>query len=194
MSAALQPVDSRIVSLAEIEQALWAELGRALHERGHAWRTLALATVECSAEGQARAAARSVVLRDVQASRRQVLFYTDTRSVKVVQLQQQPHGTLLAWSPALSWQLRLEVSLTVAAEGLEVSSRWAQVQLSPGAQDYMAALPPGTPVGQFAPERSSRAHFGVVTAQVTAMDWLELHASGHRRARFDAQGARGLAP
>jgi hypothetical protein len=34
----------------------------------------------------------------------------------------------------------------------------------------------------------------VVTAQVTAVDWLELHAEGHRRARFDQQGARWLAP
>jgi hypothetical protein len=29
---------------------------------------------------------------------------------------------------------------------------------------------------------------------VEAVDWLELHAEGHRRALFDAQGARWVAP
>ena len=82
----------------------------------------------------------------------------------------------------------------VADSGLDVSSRWARVKLSPGAQDYLAALPPGTPVDRYEPERGSRAHFGVVTAQVSAIDWLELHADGHRRARFDEQGGRWLAP
>jgi pyridoxamine 5'-phosphate oxidase len=182
-------VKTRIETLAAAEPALWAELTRAVHERGHAWRVWALATVEGT-----RAAARSVVLRDVVAERQQLLFYTDTRSPKVAQLRQQPQGTLLAWSPVLNWQLRLEVELSVAVSGLDVSSRWARVKLSPGAQDYLATLPPGTPVDRFEPERGSRAHFAVLTAQVTAMDWLELHPDGHRRARFDADGARWLAP
>jgi hypothetical protein len=42
--------------------------------------------------------------------------------------------------------------------------------------------------------RESRGHFAVVTAQVLTTDWLELHAEGHRRALFDAEGRRWLAP
>jgi len=30
--------------------------------------------------------------------------------------------------------------------------------------------------------------------RLTAIDWLELHADGHRRACFDAAGPRWLAP
>jgi hypothetical protein len=41
---------------------------------------------------------------------------------------------------------------------------------------------------------SSRECFAVVTAQVQSLDWLELHAEGHRRARFESQGARWLQP
>jgi hypothetical protein len=37
-------------------------------------------------------------------------------------------------------------------------------------------------------------HFAVLTAQVTVVDWLELGAPRHRRARFDAKGAAWLAP
>ena len=185
----MPPLNARIETLALIERTLWAELAQAASERDHPWRVLGLATVE-----GARAAARSVVLREVVPQKRRLLFYTDSRSPKVEQLRQQPLGTLLAWSAPWGWQLRLEVSLAVAESGLEVSSRWARVKLSPSAQDYLAALPPGTPVDRHEPERGSRAHFGVVTAQVSAIDWLELHADGHRRARFDEQGGRWLAP
>ena len=180
---------ARIESLQQVEHTLWAELTQAVQVRGHAWRVLALATVE-----GARAAARHVVLREVLTEQRQLIFYADSRSPKVSQLRQQPLGTLLAWSPALAWQLRLEVSLTVVDSGLDVSSRWARVKLSTSAADYLAALPSGTPVERYEPERGSRAFFAVVTAQVTAIDWLELHPEGHRRARFDEQGARWLAP
>ncbi len=185
----MRPSTPRIETLGQIEQALWAQLALAIHEREHAWRVLALATVEGP-----RAVARNVVLREVAHDKHELLFYTDTRSPKVQQLRLQPMASLLGWSSALGWQLRLEVTLAVADSGLEVSSRWARVKLSRSAQDYLAARPPGTPVDDFEPERGSRAYFGVVTAQVTAMDWLELHAHGHRRARFDEQGARWLAP
>lgn len=180
-------------SLAAIEHACWQELARAVRLREHAWRVMALATVE-GGEPQAR----SVVIRDVSAEERALLFYADARSPKVAQAQRQPCATLLAWSRELSWQLRLRVQLTVQTSGLEVSSRWAQLKMTPGAQDYLSPLPPGTPLpGQAAagrPERSSREHFALVRADVQSLDWLELHADGHRRAYFDAGGARWLQP
>ena len=39
-----------------------------------------------------------------------------------------------------------------------------------------------------------REYFAVVSAQVLSIDWLELHREGHRRAVFDAQGARWVQP
>ena len=75
-----------------------------------------------------------------------------------------------------------------------MSSRWARLKMSPAAHDYLSPLPPGTAVDRPLPERGSRAHFGVVTARIDAIDWLELHADGHRRAAFDAEGRRWLVP
>jgi hypothetical protein len=66
--------------------------------------------------------------------------------------------------------------------------------LSPAATDYLSPLPPGTPVDRVTPDRASRSHFAVLVAAVESIDWLELHADGHRRARFDASGARWLQP
>ena len=181
---------ARIDSLALIETSCWHELQQAAQQTDHAWRTMALATVE---DGIAQA--RNVVLREVLADSRELVFYTDARSAKVAQMQAQPVGTLLCWSKDLGWQLRLRVALQVQTSGLNVSSRWARMKLTPAAQDYLSPLPPGTPVAErYEPERATRDHFAVVMARVQAVDWLELHADGHRRARFDGDGAQWLQP
>jgi hypothetical protein len=137
------------------------------------------------------------VLRELDATARALAIYLDARSPKAQQVDARPRGTLVLWSPALSWQLRLRVKLSLEAGGLAVSSRWARLKMKPAAQDYLSPLPPGTPLSTPpapAPERESRAHFAVLWASVQAVDWLELDARGHRRAQFDAQGARWVVP
>ena len=181
---------SRIDSLTLIESGLWQELQLAAQQPGHEWRTLVLATV-----GDGEAQARSVVLREVDAAARELIFFTDARSAKVAQIEAQPIGTLLCWSSRIGWQLRMRVTLQVQSAGLQVSSRWARLKLTPAAQDYLSPLPPGSPVAErYAPERASRNHFAVVTARVLSIDWLELHADGHRRAYFGPDGAMWLQP
>lgn len=182
---------ARLESLHMIERACWRELAHAAVDRLHAWRVLTLATADLDGDG---ADARSVVLRDVDEAARRVVFYADERSAKVAQIRRRPTGTLVGWWPQQGWQLRLRVRMTIETAGLEVSSRWARVKLSPSAQDYLAALPPGTPVDRYQPERGSREHFAVVGAEVLTMDWLELHAEGHRRARLDGSASSWLTP
>ena len=187
----------RLELLADIEAALWRELAQAVRDKQHAWRVAVLATVD----GQS-ADARSVVLRDVDAATRTLLMYTDARSPKAAQLAAHPEGTLVLWSAALGWQLRLKVALTLETSGLRVSSRWARLKLTPAAQDYLSPLPPGavigaatsTAFGEPTPERKSRDHFAVIAAQVQSVDWLDLHRDGHRRALFSAAGSAWLAP
>jgi pyridoxamine 5'-phosphate oxidase len=187
------PDAARIDSLPALEAAIWRELAAA-SGKGHPWRLAVLATVD-----GLTADARSVVLRHVDAAAHELIFYTDARSPKVMQIERQPEGTMVLWSQPLGWQLRLKVHLSVATSGLEVSSRWARLKMTPAAQDYLSPLPPGSTLTEApqrtpTPERSTREHFAVVTARATAVDWLELHAEGHRRAAFDAQGARWLVP
>jgi pyridoxamine 5'-phosphate oxidase len=182
-------MNARIDSLHLIATACWQELARAGREREHEWRVMTLATVD-----GARAEARSVVLRDVRPDERTLIFYTDDRSPKVAQLRTHPGGTLLAWSRKLSWQLRMRVHLQLEHDGLEVSSRWARMKLSPSAQDYLAPMAPGTPLERSGAERATREHFAIVTARVEGIDWLELHADGHRRALFDGAAGRWVQP
>jgi hypothetical protein len=183
----------RLATLPDVEAAVWRELAEAVRSKGphaHPWRVGVLATVNDGA-----ADARSVVLRDLDTTMRTLLIYTDARSPKVQQVQAHPEGMLVLWSGPLGWQLRLRVELAVETAGLRVSSRWAQLKLTPAAQDYLSPLPPGTALSAApAPERTSRDHFAVIAARVVALDWLELHRQGHRRARFDAAGAAWLTP
>lgn len=180
---------ARLDDLRDIEAALWRELAGCVGDRAHPWRTGVLATVD--GEG---ADARTVVLRECDREAHTLTIYTDARSPKVGQIAAQPRGMLVLWSDALGWQLRLRVQLAVETAGLRVSSRWARLKMTPAAHDYLSPLPPGSALVHAVQTRESRGHFAVVTAQVEHVDWLELHAQGHRRAQFDTQGARWVAP
>ncbi len=184
----------RLASLPEVERAVWQQLETACAERAHPWRTPVLATIDGDA-----ADARTVILREVAAADRRLTLYTDERAGKVAQIAAHPHGTLVMWSPALGWQLRCRVRLAVEADGLAVTSRWARLQHTPAAQDYLAPRSPGAPLSTSpdpaaAAPGAQRAFFAVVTAEIESLDWLELHREGHRRARFDSLGARWLQP
>lgn len=175
-----------MIALPALHTQIWQELQRACAQRGHGWRTPVLATRD--GDG---ADARTVVLREVDAEARQLRLYTDARSPKVAQMAAWPEGSLVAWCPALQWQLRLRVRLHVEADGLAVRSRWAQLHLRPQAQDYLSPLPPGTPLNDAPPAAGiAHGHFALVYAEVQAIDWLGLRREGHRRAQFlPQQGA-----
>jgi hypothetical protein len=185
-------------SLSAVQIALWQELTRAQHDKHHEWRTPVLATVDGDA-----ADARTVVLREVSAEDATLTIFSDARAGKLAQLQAHPVGTLVMWSKRLSWQLRLRVELSAQTEGLAVASRWARLKLSPAAQDYLSPLAPGRaldghPDVKVPPDSAApaveRGHFALLQARVLSADWLELHREGHRRARFDDEGARWLTP
>jgi pyridoxamine 5'-phosphate oxidase len=172
-------MDARLDSLPAIEDALWQALRDAVHDKTHPWRTPVLATTDGNIGD-----ARTVVLREVDRGRGMLRLYCDARSEKVAQIASHPVGTLVMWSLVLGWQLRVRIRLAVSTEGLEVSSRWARQKLSPAAHDYLSAQAPGTPLQVALAARGERAHFALLDAQVQSIDWLELHADGHRRARF----------
>jgi pyridoxamine 5'-phosphate oxidase len=184
-----------LATLPEIEAEVWQQLERAVRDKQHAWRVPVLATVNADA-----AEARTVILREVDARQKQLVTFTDERAGKVAQLLRNPRATLVMWSPALGWQLRCRVLLSLEMTGLAATSRWARIKLTPAAQDYLARLPPGAELAApSAPEALpaeplKREYFAVVTAQVLAIDWLELRREGHRRAVFDDHGARWVQP
>jgi hypothetical protein len=183
-------VSARVETLAEVEAEVWRQLALCAGDKTHPWRTSVLATIH----GE-RADARLVVIREVDTRQKQLIFYTDERAGKVAQLLNHPHGTMVMWCPKLAWQLRCRVRLAMEMSGLAASSRWARIRLSPAAQDYLSPLPPGTALPAVpAHPPVARDYFAVIDASIEAIDWLELHPDGHRRAIFDGQGARWVQP
>ena len=169
----------------EIRQRVWTELQRAVHDRHHEWRTPVLATVGSDGLPEAR----TVVLRQADAGSASLVFFTDSRSPKVAELQAAPHASLVFWSKRLSWQLRVRARVSVHTRGPEVDATWERVRQSPAAGDYLAAIAPGAAL----PDASATSapaggqhHLSIVSAQVLAMDWLELARTGHRRAVLTA--------
>lgn len=194
-------METPLLTDTDIRPRIWTELQRAVNDRHHEWRTPVLATVDGDA-----ADARTVVLREADADDATLAIFSDARAAKLAQLQAHPVGTLVMWSRRLSWQLRLRVQLSAQTEGLAVASRWARLKLSPAAQDYLSPVTPGEALAQpevdthvevppaAAAPAADRGHFALLQARVLSADWLELHRDGHRRARFDDQGARWLVP
>lgn len=164
-------------SLRILHTACWQELARAADARDHEWHTMVLATSD-----GAEPDARTVVLRGVDRARGELLFYSDARSRKVAQMARQPRACLVAWSPRLQWQLRLRVDLRPDLGGREASSHWARLHGITGRSDFLADPTAACPQLPLEPSRAPLDHFAVITAQVRRMEWLELHASGHRAA------------
>ena len=180
--------------LSDIRAAVWKELSAATHDKSHAWRTPVLATVDGDA-----ADARVIILREVDEEGGLLRFFTDERAGKVAQLRIAPTGCLVMWSPSLHWQVRCHVRLTLDVSGLAATSRWAKIRLTPAANDYLSNMPPGAalqdvPGGGSGSGAISRAYFAVVSAEVERLDWLELAATGNRRAIFDSLGERWVQP
>ncbi len=195
-------MNARLQELDEIEASIWSELENSVAVRPraghgetdvpaphHEWRVAVLATLD---DGQADA--RSLVLREVDAAERRLVFYSDARSPKVRQIEQSPQGTLIFYSRELGWQLRMQVRLHVETTGLAVSSRWARLQTSAGARDYLSVAAPGRPLDAPLADLGSRGHFAMIEAMAETVDWLELHPEGHRRAVMGAHGSRWVQP
>jgi pyridoxamine 5'-phosphate oxidase len=172
-------------------ERVWQELTRAPHDRHHDWRTPVLATQGCDGTPQAR----TVVLRRADSARWTLAAYTDARSAKCAELRAQPAAQMVFWSARLGWQLRVAVSATVVTEGEAVRSAWAGVSTSRAAGDYLGACPPGSP---WPADGSAAAppthppdghHLAVLEFEIRAIDWLELHRDGHRRALVSRDGS-----
>ncbi|HEX7688974.1 MAG TPA: pyridoxamine 5'-phosphate oxidase, partial [Burkholderiaceae bacterium] len=133
---------ARLQHLDEIEQCIWSELERCVAPRPpreadegrepHDLRVAALETEDAPGDGDSP----GVVLREVDAPERRLVFYTDARAPEVRRLESHPEGTLTFRSRRLGWQLRMRVRLAVERDGLAVSSRWARLQTRAGADDY----------------------------------------------------------
>ena len=163
----------------------WTVLERGAVDAKSSFHIATLATV--SNDGTPRA--RSVVLRACNAAERWLGFNTDRRSAKFQECLQSPRAVMHFYAPKAKIQLRVRVRLNVL-DGPPLTQNWANTR--PFSRIcYQVTRAPGTPIGDpFAVEFDAEStndgadHFASVRAHVEEIEWLYLHARGHRRALF----------
>lgn len=146
---------------------------------------------------------RIMVLRAADQRHRLLRFHTDARADKVAEIGDGAPVSILAYHPAQHIQLRLSGSARVETDGTAVEEAW-QSSTNFARRCYLAEPPPGSavavPTSGLAPEYEginpsddqiapARDNFALLLAQVDRMEWLYLLNLGHRRARFDWDGA-----
>ena len=169
---------------------IWSELKNAITDRAHGWRTPVMASIDTQGLPQAR----TLVLRELDKGQWRLSAYTDHRSPKVAQLHHHPYASLVFWSSALKWQLRISARVAIQTQGERVDALWQTLKETSSAGDYLALSPPGSPLAN--PQTSSApSHaLGIMDFYGLEMDWLELSTQGHKRARLTREGIEWLVP
>jgi pyridoxamine 5'-phosphate oxidase len=180
------PPSSYSADLTELHAEIWRMLGRGAADAKGDLHWPGFTTVDA----QHRPQSRIVVLRAVRPSERELEIHTDARSLKVRELERQPHASLLFYRPRSRAQIRVQALARLHYRDDLAQQRWSA--LGPAGQTlYCTPVVPGTALES--PEQAltspqpadqGLANFVVITLQVQSLEWLELARPVHRRAIF----------
>ncbi len=166
--------------------SLWADLTRGAADKKSPLNRPAIATATVSGQP----ACRTVVLRKVTPSERTLVFHTDIRSAKVAELERTPTVAWLFWNPRANIQIRVTAETSLHHNDDVARAAWAS--LHDGSRRTYAQITSPSAVVE-APGGSDPAilsldvaedNFVVVQTTATAIDWLNLAPTGHRRAQW----------
>lgn len=174
----------------------WDLLFRAAHSRNDPMRTPMMATYD-----GLKCHLRTIVLRKVDRSAHQLLFFTDCRSPKVNHLEHHPNTAITFWNPRRKVQLRIKGVASLEQGSEEARRYWEHLSIA-GRESYATLLPPGTASVEDStglPEHWSKdmekaetddafENFMLIYVTVKEIDALHLHPEGHQRARFIQEG------
>ena len=176
----------------------WRLLADGAEQPQHDFHLTALAT----AHATFGCSLRTVVLRKVVPETRELWFYSDLRSRKVGEIQNDPRVALLFHSLNEDTQLRIQAAAEIHHRDGLAEQAWQG--LSPHRRrDYLVSGPRGLPwawatSGLDAPlegrdpsaeeSEAGRLNFAVAVCRVSQIDWLFLTPYGHRRANFAWSG------
>ena len=189
-----QPIRRTAADLDILPAELWRELEQAVGEPTNPFRTPVFGTTnlfEC--------AMRVVVLRQVDATKRWLVAYSDARAQKVHQLGLCQQAHWLFYDPARRTQLRISAGTMVHVNDGIAAEHWQKLPLA-SRRNYCASQPPGSdihaPGDAIAPElkaanvtakqlQAGYENFAVLVSTVDQIEWLQLSEEGHQRAVFN---------
>lgn len=162
-------------------------------DRRSPFHTPTLATVR--ADGSP--SLRTVILRGFARESMQLWFHTDRRSPKLAEIARDPRVAFHVYDPAWKVQIRID-GVADAHRGDEAARAAWQAAAPPSRECYR--IEPGPSVVIDDPARAvigpapadpdaGFANFVLVAVAISGLEWLDLAAAGHRRARFSWRGA-----
>lgn len=158
----------------------WAALKIAASGKEHSFNCCSLATVGKNATVRQR----TVILRGITEDN-SLLFYTDLRSTKIRQVQNNAKANGLFYDPKTQLQLIFKGEILVHTD----SELWEEHRHKidgKAVNNYNTLLPPGKPIkNPFTVERTQKLHFALLEFKPIRMELLKLKEdSNHLRARF----------
>jgi pyridoxamine 5'-phosphate oxidase len=181
-------------SLAAIELDSWQRLSKGSLSSKNDFYLPVVGTIKAN-----QTTLRTVVLRKVWPSEKQLAFHTDIRSDKINDLVTNPSVSWLFYSKTHRLQLRLMSKATIHTNDDITETAWLQTspssrkcylsnpkpgsvspQVSSGLPDFMTNRDPTEEES-----RPGKINFAVIITKVESLEWLWLNKKGHRRAIFE---------
>lgn len=140
--------------------------------------------VLASADAQAGADARMMVLRRFEREDRILELHTDARAPKLDQLRTDPRCTLLFFDSRAMVQLSVQARASIHQGDALAEAAFSRAPDS-AHDDYRGAAP-GARLSED-PDRSNSAweNFAAIRLSMVSADWLKLSRGGHERWRLD---------
>lgn len=159
---------------------LTTELQLGITEKGHPFRCFALGSLGL----KDHVGLRTVVLREVSEDLR-LTFYTDNRSPKMTEIQQNDSVSALFYHPEKNWQLRIKGNAEIEGNRVLLDDIWENLPQH-SKKDYTTATAPGSLLGGMdeLTYLDAKNHFSMVHIVPTFIDFLKLGNSHHTRIQF----------
>jgi len=191
--------DSYCDNLNEIIEHCWHQLNFGATDRKHRLHTLNVA----NASPDGGVSQRIMVLREADSAKRLLRFHTDVRAAKCGMIGDKSPVSILGYDFPGKTQLRMNGSGWIDGDSAMADAAW-EAAIPFSRRCYLADPAPGSitphPISGLPSdlegveptlERSEegRKNFALLWVEITAIEWLYLAHTGHRRATFQHEPA-----
>ena len=169
------------------QKEIWSTISKQLrlgaNDSRHPFRFVNLCTLDGNQPDS-----RYVVLREFKEDLA-LLFYTDSRSEKVAQINKNPNASLLFYHPEERCQVKVSGKANIVTNTEILKEHWNNVQTE-AKKGYQSVLAPKTAVSQpeegWAQELEYQSkYFSIIKVQAEQIECLQLDGEGHLRISFN---------
>ena len=152
------------------------ELKRSNEDVKHPFRQMVFGTIGLYPD------TRTVIKRKID-ERLHILFYSDSRAQKVVQLKNNPNSSIIFYHPGKMLQIRMQGKTKIHSDGSLFDTHFKIACQNSG--DYISKKGPGEPIGDGS--KGNKMHFCLLEFVPEKMDILLLQKAGHIRAAYETK-------